>query len=91
MFNSISRAGLLATTLLASGWAHAHDHAVTNELKQFGQLPHGPAAAAPESGGRLWGNLGSQHSRSAHPTRSPNPTSTRDWRWPTGSTTPRRG
>jgi len=53
MFNSIFRAGLLATTLLASGWAHAHDHAVTNELKQFDQLPHGPAAAAPESGGRL--------------------------------------
>ncbi|MDQ3559032.1 MAG: hypothetical protein M3453_07575, partial [Pseudomonadota bacterium] len=39
------RSALLASSLLAAGWAHAHNHASTKtELKQFGNLPHAAAA-----------------------------------------------
>ncbi len=43
MFRNTLRAGLLATTLLAAGWAQAHDvkhHQTSTELKQFGGLDH---------------------------------------------------
>jgi hypothetical protein len=55
------RVGLLATTLLASGGAVAHDQSVPTELKQFGKIPHAHSVDAPAAGARLWGNLGSLH------------------------------
>jgi tetratricopeptide (TPR) repeat protein len=59
MFRNGLRAGLLATTLLTAASAHAHDPAVTTELKQFGGLPHAAATEWPDSAAPLWGNLGS--------------------------------
>ena len=59
MFRNGFRAGLLATTLLTAVSAHAHDSAVTTELKQFGGLPHVAATEWPDSAAPLWGNLGS--------------------------------
>src|SRR5918997_2982545 len=59
MLRNTLRTGLLATTLLSAISAHAHDAAVTTELKQFGGLPHAAATEWPDSSAPLWGNLGS--------------------------------
>src|ERR671916_957876 len=59
MFRNGLKAGLLATSLLTAASAHAHDSAVTTELKQFGDLPHAAAMEWPDSAAPLWGNLGS--------------------------------
>ncbi len=61
MSTNLLRAGLLATTLLATGGALAHDQSVTTELKQFGKVPHAHSVDAPKAGARLWGNLGALH------------------------------
>lgn len=61
MSTRLFRAGLLATTLLASGGALAHEPSVTTELKQFGNVPHAHTTDAPKAGARLWGNLGTLH------------------------------
>ena len=91
MFRNGLRAGLLATTLLTAASAHAHDSAVTTELKQFGGLPHAAATdgrTRPRRSGAISGRSPSP-SRPRAPMRSA--TSTRAWRSPTGSTMPKRG
>ena len=59
------RVGLLAGTMLAAGWAHAHHDTIKvaagkTELKQFGGLPHATPTAQHDAQVPLWDNLGTR-------------------------------